>query len=92
MPHTPVPKEWAAYAKELGLNIQRQRTRRSYSQEYVAYNANLSRFSYQQLEKGESRPGTPSNPSLLNVMAVAQVLGVSVDDLLPEPWPDLRAK
>lgn len=91
MPHTHVPEEWAAYAKRLGLNIQRQRVTRHLSQEYVAYNANLSRFAYQQLEKGESRPGTPSNPSLLNVMAIAQVFGVTIDDLLPEPWPDLHA-
>ena len=87
-----MPEQWAAYAKELGLNIQRRRNDLNLSQEHVAYNANLSRFSYQQLEKGESRPGTPSNPSLLNVMAVAQALNVDLDDLLPHPWPDLRAR
>ncbi|NMN00124.1 XRE family transcriptional regulator [Bifidobacterium sp. DSM 109958] len=92
MPHTQMPDEWPGYAKELGLSIQRKRNEKGLSQERVAYNANLSRFSYQQLEKGESRPGRPSNPSLLNVMAVAQVLGVTLDQLLPKPWPDLRAK
>lgn len=92
MPHTPLPDGWASYAKELGLNVQRRRLALGMSQEHVAYNANLSRFAFQQLERGESRPGAPSNPSLLNVMAVAQVLGVTVDELLPEPWPDLRAR
>ena len=92
MPHTPLPDEWADYAKDLGLNIQRYRTMLGFSQEYVAYNANLSRFAYQQLEKGESRPGTPSNPSLANIMAIAQVLSISMGELLPEPWPDLHTK
>lgn len=92
MPHTQIPDGWKNYAKQLGLNIQKQRIMQHLSQEYVAYNANLSRFAYQQLEKGESRPGSPSNPSLLNVMAVAQVLGVTMDVLLPTPWPDLRAR
>lgn len=92
MPHTPAPEEWPDYARELGLNIQRRRLALGMSQEHVAYNANLSRFAYQQLEKGESRPGTPANPSLMNVMAIAQVLGVAMDELLPAPWPDLRAR
>ncbi|WP_297317360.1 helix-turn-helix transcriptional regulator [Bifidobacterium indicum] len=74
------------------MNIQKRRLALNLSQEYVAYNANLSRFSYQQLEHGQSRPGSPSNPSLLNVMAVAQVLDVDLNDLLPRPWPDLRAR
>ncbi|MBT1171419.1 MULTISPECIES: helix-turn-helix transcriptional regulator [Bifidobacterium] len=91
MPHTQTPADWPEYAKRLGLSIQRRRVSMNLSQEYVAYNANLSRFTYQQLEKGESRPGTPSNPSLMNVMAVAQVLDVTIDALLPEPWPDLHA-
>lgn len=26
------------------------------------------------------------------IMAVAQVLGVTLDELLPQPWPDLHAK
>ncbi|BDR52427.1 hypothetical protein KIM372_03340 [Bombiscardovia nodaiensis] len=95
MPHTPQPAEWANYAKQLGLNIQRRRNELGLSQEHVAYNANLSRFSYQQLEKGQSRPGpngTPANPSLLNIMAIAQVLNTTLDQLLPQPWPDLHAK
>jgi transcriptional regulator with XRE-family HTH domain len=49
-------------------------------------------FSRQKFEKGESMPGAPANPSLRNIMAIAQVLGVSLDELVPEDWPDLRAK
>lgn len=87
-----MPAEWTQFAKELGINLQKQRIRKGLSQEGVAYRANISRFAYQQLEKGESRPGSPANPSLMNIMAVAQVLGARVDDLLPEEWPDLRAR
>lgn len=36
-------------------------------------------------------PETPTNPSLRNIMAIAQVLGVTLDRLVPQPWPDLRA-
>lgn len=83
---------WNDYVKELGLNLQRLRLERNLSQERVAYDAGLSRYTYQKFEKGESMPGTPANPSLRNVMAIAQVLGVSLQKLLPSPWPDLRAK
>ena len=92
MAHSQVPSGWADYAVIMGLNIQRRRAALHYSQEFVAYNANLSRFAYQQLEHGQSRPGSPANPSLINVMAVAQVLDVGLDELLPAPWPDLHAK
>ena len=61
-------QSWAAYARELGINIQRERIKQGLTQEQLAYTANISRFSYQQLEKGESRPGTPANPSLKNIM------------------------
>ena len=72
---------WAPYAKELGLSMQR-----------VAYDSGMSRYTYQKFEKGESMPGTPANPSLRNVMAIAQVLGVTLDELLPPSWPDLHAR
>jgi len=34
-------------------------------------------------------PDTPANPSLRNIMAIAQVLGVDLEELLPKNWPDL---
>ncbi|MCI1869030.1 helix-turn-helix domain-containing protein [Bifidobacterium crudilactis] len=83
---------WKEYAKELGLNLQRRRSDRGLSQEQVAYSAGLSRYTYQKFEKGESMPGTPANPSLRNIMAIAQILDISLDQLIPAPWPDLRAK
>jgi len=83
--------EWANFARDLGTNIQRVRIAQRLSQEQVAYAAGLSRYTFQKFEKGESMPGTPANPSLHNIMAIAQVLGVGLDDLLPTEWPDLRA-
>jgi transcriptional regulator with XRE-family HTH domain len=73
------------------MNIQRLRVARGLSQENVAYAAGISRYTFQKLEKGESAPNRAANPSLRNVMAVAQVLGTTVDALLPEEWPELRS-
>lgn len=82
---------WADYARTLGTRIQKLRLERGLSQEQVAYAAGLSRYTFQKFEKGESMPDTPANPSLRNIMEIAQVLGVTLDDLAPQPWPDLRA-
>lgn len=84
--------EWDAYARAIGTNIQRQRVARGYSQDRVAYEANLSRYTYQKLEKGESRPGTPANPTVRTLLAVAQVLGVGLADILPRDAPDLSVR
>lgn len=68
------------------------------SQIQVANAADLSRYTYQKLESGiGSKPTgvkgtTPANPSLRNVMAVAQALGVTLADLLPAKLPDLSAR
>ena len=83
--------EWAAFVRELGTNIQRLRVARKLSQEQVAYAAGLSRYTFQKFEKGESMPGTPANPSLRNIMAIAQVLEVDLNELLPCAWPDMCA-
>ncbi len=83
--------EWDEFAIRLGRSIQRLRLERRLSQEQLAYAAGLSRYTFQKFEKGESMPGTPANPSLRNAMAIAQVLGVSLDELVPQDWPDLRA-
>lgn len=82
MPKITPGGRWAPYAKELGLSMQRLREARGLSQERVAYDSGMSRYTYQKFEKGESMPGTPANPSLRNVMAIAQVLGVTLDELL----------
>ncbi len=82
---------WADFAVELGVSLQRLRVDRGLSQEQLAYAAGLSRYTYQKFEKGQSAPGAAANPSLRNVMALAQVLGIGLDELVPQPWPDLRA-
>ena len=74
---------WERYARELGQNIQRERARAGYSQDRVAYESNLSRYTYQKLEKGESNPGTPANPRLRSLTSIAEVLGVPLAALLP---------
>ncbi len=90
--HATSPDAWDRYARELGQNIQRERARVGYSQDRVAYEANLSRYTYQKLEKGESKPGTPANPTVKTLLAVAQVLAVQITDLLPSVTPDLTIR
>lgn len=59
------------------------------SQERVAHMAGIASYTYQKFEKGESKPGTPLNPRLTTLIALSQVLGVEIADLLPSPLPDL---
>lgn len=80
---------WADYVRQLGVELNRARHEAGLSQERLAYRAGLTRYHYQQLEKGESRPSTPANPSLRNVLALAQALGLELFELLPEDVPDL---
>lgn len=47
---------------------------------------------YRKHEKGESRPGNPANPTLRTLIAMAQVLAVPVEELMPDAPPDLRAR
>lgn len=55
----------------------------------MRYQLNRGIDMHQKLEKGESRPGTPANPTVKTLLAVAQVLGVTITDLLPTETPDL---
>ena len=73
--------------RELGLTLQRLRLALALSQEDVAYAAGLTRSHYQQLEKGRSRPTASANPSLLTLVALADVLNVPVQQLLPRESP-----
>lgn len=77
------PRPWEAYARDLGILLQRERLRRGLSQERLAVAAGITAFTYRKLEKGESNPGTPSNPRLLTLVAIAEVLAVPVATLLP---------
>ena len=88
-----IVEEWGSYVKELGINLQRVRMARKLSQEQVAYGARLSRLQYQRLEWGISSPSPkPSNPTLKSLIAIAQVLECSLGDIIPDDWPDLRAR
>lgn len=91
-PDDEVDEAWAAYSQELATSLRRARVAAGLSQEDVAYRAGLTRYTYQKYEKGESRPGRAANPKLRSLMAVAQVLGVSLGDLLPTDPPDLRSR
>ena len=85
-------REWAAYAQRLATALRRARVGAGLSQEQVAYRAGLTRYTYQKYEKGESRPGHPANPTLRTVLAISQVLGIVVEDLIPDDVPDLRSR
>ena len=52
------------------------------SQEAVAHAAGISTFTYQKFEKGESKPGTPMNPRLRTLLALAGALEVEVGELV----------
>lgn len=79
------------YGRDLGQNLLRARMDLGFSQERVAHMAGISSFTYQKFEKGESRPGTPMNPRLRTLVALSQVLGLQLVDLLPEEQPDLTS-
>jgi transcriptional regulator with XRE-family HTH domain len=83
-----LPPGWDDYARELGRNFARARTASGLSQERVAAIAGVSANTYQKYERGHSRPGAPLNLTLVNLVAVAQALGVTVAELLPPSPPD----
>ncbi|APH45471.1 transcriptional regulator [Microbacterium sp. 1.5R] len=84
--------EWSAYSQRLATSLRLARAQAGLSQEDVAYRAGLTRYTYQKYEKGESRPGAPANPTLRTLLALSQVLGMPVADLIPADPPDLRIR
>ena len=83
---------WIEYAGELATNLRRRRLEAGLSQEDVAYRSGLTRYTYQKYEKGESKPGTPANPTIRTLLAMSQTLGVALTDILPPEAPDLRLR
>lgn len=79
-----ITEEWQSYTKELGLALQRARDKAGFSQECVAGKADISTYTYQKLEKGESNPGTPANPRLRTLAALSRALDVPLKELLPK--------
>ena len=76
------------FSREIGVRLQRARNARGLSQEHLAHLAGISAYTYQKFEKGESKPGTPMNPRLFTLLALAQVLEVGLEELLPDVWPE----
>lgn len=63
-------------AKSLGETLKAHRTSRSFTQEYVAESLGVSRQAVSKWENGTS------DPSTANLMALAKLYGLSVDELL----------
>ena len=74
--------DWWEFARGLGVKLQRARLAKGMSQEAVAHAAGISTFTYQKFEKGESRPGTPMNPRLRTLIALATALDMRVEELV----------
>lgn len=74
--------DWWEFARTLGVKLQRARLAKGMSQEAVAHAAGISTFTYQKFEKGESKPGTPMNPRLRTLLALAETLDVRVGELV----------
>ena len=75
-------EQWWPIARQLGLRLQRARIAKGLSQEALAHAAGISTYTYQKFEKGESRPGTPMNPRLRTLIALATALDVRVEELV----------
>ena len=88
----PEDEAWTQYASELATNLRRLRAEAGLSQDDVAYRSGLTRYTYQTYEKGESKPGAPANPTIRTLLAMSQVLGVALTDILPADAPDLRLR
>ena len=88
----PEHSAWSEYASQIATNLRRLRQEAGLSQEDVAYRSGLTRYTYQKYEKGESKPGTPANPTIRTLLAMSQALGVSLMDILPAKIPDLRLR
>ena len=88
----PEDAAWSDYAGELAANLRRLRAEAGLSQEDVAYRSGLTRYTYQKYEKGESKPGTPANPTIRTLLAMSQALDVDLTEILPRDAPDLRLR
>lgn len=65
-------------AKSLGETLKAHRTSRGFTQEYVAEALGVSRQAVSKWENGTS------DPSTANLMALARLYGLSVDELLKQ--------
>ena len=63
--------------KKVGLNIRKAREKKGWSQEQLAFEANLHRAYIGQIERGEKNIG------LKNLEKIAKTLNISVKKLIP---------
>ena len=74
----PAREESAAIQRSLGEVLKAHRTRCQMTQEFVAESLGVSRQAVSKWENGES------DPSTVNLLALAKLYGVSADELLRE--------
>lgn len=77
----------SALAAALGERLRQLRLEHDMSQEALALAAGLNRNHYQTIESGERIKGTPSNPTVSTLYAIAGVYGISLTDLLGDLFP-----
>lgn len=87
----PSPTTWDAYARDLGVRLQKLRIDRDITQEDLAHRAGLTRTHYQQIERGWWKRDQPANPSIKVIVRLAQVLAVAPGEIFPPhrgvEWP-----
>ena len=66
----------------LAYRLRNLRRERGLSQESVAHRAGIALYTYQKFEKGESKPGTPMNPTYHTLLSLAWVFDLPVTELL----------
>lgn len=64
--------------KNIGINIKSERLRRGISQEELAEKCDISRNSVSLIETGKI------NPTIIRVIDIAKVLGVSIESLVKD--------
>jgi transcriptional regulator with XRE-family HTH domain len=70
------------FSIQLAKRLYALRTESGLSQEKVAQLADISAYTYQKFEKGESKPDTPMNPRLYTLLSLADVFKIKIDELL----------
>ncbi|MDO4428500.1 MAG: helix-turn-helix transcriptional regulator [Atopobiaceae bacterium] len=70
------------YSQRLGYRLRDLRRERGLSQEAVAHRADIALYTYQKFEKGESKPGTPMNPTYHTLLSLAWVFDLPMTELL----------
>lgn len=89
VPHSEVERE---LANALGRRLLGLREERGLTQEALAEASGMSRNHYQLLESGLSNRKTrrPANPRLSTLVALSNVLGVTVPELIEAIFSDAR--